>query len=157
MLRRFSNLLNISPLDGRYKSMIGKLPELMSEYGLIKNRIKVEVSWFIHISKMNLIKNSQGTSLDLKTEDISKLESLWKNFDIKGAEWVKTKEKETNHDLKAVEYYIKSYSHLKDFSEYFHILCTSEDINNLAYSIMFQDSLKEIIIPALSSLLENLR
>ncbi|OMJ94552.1 hypothetical protein SteCoe_2192 [Stentor coeruleus] len=159
MLRRFSSLLSISPLDGRYKSQLSGLNEILSEAGLIKNRIRVEVSWFLHLAKSGIIRDSQGKEIFLTPDDISKLENLWKNFTISAAEWVKDKEKVTNHDLKAVEYYIKSHSHLKQHSEYFHILCTSEDINNLAYSLMFQQSVKDILLPTLNTLyvkLENL-
>jgi adenylosuccinate lyase len=156
MIRKFSALLSIGPLDGRYKSMLDKLPETMSESGLIRNRIRVEVSWFVHLAKLGVIKNSDGKSLNLTPEDTLRLEGLWKNFTLEAAEWVKAKEKETNHDLKAVEYYIKSHSHLKDYSEYFHILCTSEDINNLAYSLMFQEATKDVLLPVLEKLQQKL-
>jgi adenylosuccinate lyase len=95
--------------------------------------------------------------LALASSDIAQLENLYKNFDLKSAEWVKTKEKETNHDLKAVEYYIKTHTHLKQYTEYFHILCTSEDINNLAYSLMFSQSLSSVLIPVLESLLSKMK
>lgn len=156
MLRKFSSLLNISPLDGRYRTMLDKLPELLSESGLIKNRIRVEVSWFLHLARLGIIKDSNGKGLCLSESNVSELDSLWKKFDLEAAEWVKNKEKETNHDLKAVEYYIKAHSSLKQYSEYFHILCTSEDINNLAYSLMFQESIREVVLPTLDKLYEKL-
>lgn len=156
MLRKFSNLLSISPIDGRYQSQLSDLQHLLSESGLIQHRVQVEVSWFIHLASYNLIKSSSNIPLNLSPSDTQQLESLYKNFSLSSAEWVKNKEKETNHDLKAVEYYIKSHTHLKPYAEYFHILCTSEDINNLAYSLMFQKSIKQVILPALHTLQKTL-
>ena len=156
MLRRFSSLLNISPLDGRYRSMLGKLPDLLSESGLIRHRVRIEVSWFLHLAKHGIIKTPEGEHLSLPPSKISQLESLWQDFSLEAAEWVKIRELETNHDLKAVEYYIMAHSPFKEYSEYFHILCTSEDINNLAYSLMFKECLNEVLLPCLCSLHKKL-
>lgn len=157
MLRRISSLLNISPLDGRYQGQLSDLQHLLSESGLIQHRIQVEVSWFLHLASHNIIKSTSNTPLHLSESDTHKLQSLYKNFTLEAAEWVKTKEKETNHDLKAVEYYIKAHTHLSPYTEYFHILCTSEDINNLAYSLMFQKSIKQAVLPAIQNLQRTLK
>lgn len=157
MFRRFSNLLCISPLDGRYASQLQDLNVFLSESGLIKHRVQVEVSWFLHLASVGLIKDSHFNKVNLQSSDVQQLENLHKDFSIKSAEWVKTKEKETNHDLKAVEYYIKSHNHLSHLNEYFHILCTSEDINNLAYSLMFSSALQQVVIPNIENIIKKLK
>ena len=76
MLRKFSSLLNISPLDGRYRSLLDKLPDFLSESGLIRNRIKVEVSWFLHLAKNGIIKDPEGKQILFNPDQMKGLESL---------------------------------------------------------------------------------
>lgn len=153
MLRSFSSSLErLSPLDGRYFKTISPLTSYLSESGLIKYRIKVEISWFLHLASKGVLTSAQGTPVSLSPSDISKLNSLWQNFSLSDAEWVKQKEQETNHDLKAVEYFIKHRTHLPELKEYIHVCCTSEDINNLSYSLMFTDAMKDVIVPSLKEL-----
>jgi len=153
MLRSFSSALErLSPLDGRYARTISPLTSYLSESGLIKYRIKVEISWFLHLASKGVLTTSQGVPVSLSPSDISKLNSLWQNFSLSDAEWVKQKEQETNHDLKAVEYFIKYRTHLPELKEYIHVCCTSEDINNLSYSLMFTDAMKDVIVPSLKEL-----
>jgi adenylosuccinate lyase len=153
MLRSFSSALErLSPLDGRYARTISPLTSYLSESGLIKYRIKVEISWFLHLASKGVLTTSQGIRVSLSPSDISKLNSLWQNFSLSDAEWVKQKEQETNHDLKAVEYFIKHRTHLPELKEYIHVCCTSEDINNLSYSLMFTDAMKDVIVPSLKEL-----
>ena len=157
MIRRFSQLLSISPLDGRYSSKVSELSKYFSESALIKYRVKVEVCWLIHLAQNNILKDNSGKVLGLAPSDETKLNSLWKDFGVEGATWVKTKEKEVNHDLKAVEYFLKEHTHLQELKEYFHVCCTSEDINNLSYSLMVHEAVQQAVIPALESLVNNLQ
>lgn len=153
MLRSFSNALErLSPLDGRYTKVISPLTPYLSESGLIKYRVKVEISWFLHLANQGILTDSSGAPVTLNSQDVSKLNSLWQNFTLSDAEWVKQKELETNHDLKAVEYFIKHRTHLPELKEYIHVCCTSEDINNLSYSLMFSDAMKDVMLPSLYDL-----
>jgi len=133
------DLLSISPIDGRYFEICHGMAELFSEYALIKNRVLVEVKWLIFLSDLKEIKNFPK----LSSSSRSFLLKLHSSFSIKDAEKIKKLEVTTKHDVKAVEYFIKdkikSHSTLKKYGEYVHICCTSEDINNLAYSVMIQE------------------
>ena len=124
-----NSLLAISPIDGRYRSKVEKLADFFSEFALIKYRIKVEVEYFIELSK---IIPEIGELSDLQ---IIELRKLYENFTIENAERVKEIEKTTNHDVKAVEYFIKeniTNEELKHKSEFIHFGLTSQDINNTA-------------------------
>jgi len=151
-----SELLAISPLDGRYKEKIKELDEYFSEYALIKYRVMIEIEWLIHLSKEPKIKEVRKISKN----EASILISLYKNFSPKDAQLVKNIEKKTNHDVKAVEYFIKKKlkgSSLKDISEFTHFACTSEDINNLSYGLMIKESLNNIIIPTLNKICDEIK
>lgn len=115
----------------------------------MKYRARVEIAWFIHLSKHGLIYDSTGSAVHLTPSDTLELNRLWEEFTLTDGEWVKAKERETNHDLKAVEYYLKSKipERLKPLSEFFHVCCTSEDINNLSYALMMTDSVEQVVVP----------
>ena len=134
------SLFSISPLDGRYVNAVSALREITSEYGLIKYRYIIEIKWFIHLSKNSQIK--ELPKLDIK--DYLYLNDLINNFDIKDAKRVKTIEKKTNHDVKAIEYFIrekfKKHNKLSNYQEFIHFACTSEDINNLSYALMIKEA-----------------
>src|SRR3989338_6216513 len=124
----------LSPLDGRYQSKVSELAPYFSEFALIKYRLMVELAYFMALSA------EKGTQElpPFSDKEIALLEGLIKNFNEKEAEVVKDLEKTTNHDVKAVEYYIKQKlekTGLKKHSEFVHFACTSEDINNLAYGL----------------------
>lgn len=151
MWRCFSSALRaLSPLDGRYATATAPLREFYSESALMKYRARVEIAWFIHLSKHGLIYDRAGSAVRLTPSDTADLNSLWQSFQESDGVWVKDKERETNHDLKAVEYYLKSKmpERLKPLSEFFHVCCTSEDINNLSYALMMSDSVKEVVVPS---------
>ena len=137
---KIDTLKALSPLDGRYSHANIHLRDILSEYGLIKYRIKVEIEWFIHLSKQKSI--PELPSLTIK--DSSYLYDLIDNFSVNDALEIKKIEKKTNHDVKAVEYYLKDKfsksTKLTKYLEFIHFACTSEDINNLAYSLMIRDS-----------------
>ena len=134
------NLLSISPLDGRYIDSVKELRTITSEFGLIKYRVTVEIKWFIHLS--NIAKIKELSKLNIKEHKY--LADLVDNFDINDARRIKTIEKQTNHDVKAVEYFLKEkfkkIKKLDKYSEFIHFACTSEDINNLSYALMIKDA-----------------
>ena len=137
---KIEKLLSISPLDGRYSDSVADLRGIASEYGLIRYRVIVEIKWFIHLSKNSKIK--ELPSLDIK--DTLYLNDLIDNFNIKDAKKIKSIESRTNHDVKAVEYFLKEKfklnKNLAPYTEFIHFACTSEDINNLAYALMIKDA-----------------
>ena len=137
---KIEKLLSISPLDGRYSDSVADLRSITSEYGLIRYRVIVEIKWFIHLSKNPKIR--ELPSLNIK--DTRYLNDLIDNFSIKDAKRVKSIESRTNHDVKAVEYFLKEKfklnKNLAPYTEFIHFACTSEDINNLAYALMIKDA-----------------
>ena len=136
------HLFSVSPLDGRYNQAIEEFREVTSEYGLIKYRVIVEIKWFIHLSKISKIKELPK----LNIKDTNYLIDLIDNFTLKDAKIIKTIESKTNHDVKAVEYFLKEKfkksKKLNKYAEFIHFACTSEDINNLSYALMIKDASK---------------
>ncbi|VAX37895.1 Adenylosuccinate lyase @ SAICAR lyase [hydrothermal vent metagenome] len=122
----------LTVLDGRYKKLTENLWEIFSEYGLMHHRIFVETKWLVFLAKeLNLF--------SLNDEQVEKIKSIVEDFNVKQADQVKEIERTTNHDVKAVEYYIKQQLEakgLQDVKEWVHFACTSEDINNTAYAVM---------------------
>jgi adenylosuccinate lyase len=147
----------LSPLDGRYASKLKALQPYFSEYGLIRYRLRVELAWFKALSMESALAEiptfSAGT--------IQALDAIANDFNEADAEAVKAIEAETNHDVKALEYWIKrKLSTLPDAlaaSEFIHFACTSEDINNLSYALMLRDARDEVMLPALQAIIARLR
>jgi adenylosuccinate lyase len=151
-----SPLTNISPVDGRYASKTENLKNIASEYGLIKYRVIVEIAWLKHLAERPDI-----AELPFLSEDASTfLDQIVVNFSPKDADRVKEIESTTNHDVKAVEYFLKEkisdQTELAEASEFIHFACTSEDINNLAYGLMLSDIRDEVLTPSLMKILENI-
>ena len=142
---KITELSAISPIDGRYSQLVESLQEIFSEYALIKYRIFVEIEWFIHLTKQRHIKELPH----LTKQSITYLSNIEKNFNLTEARKVKNIEKKTNHDVKAVEYYLRDQftksKQLKGLSEFIHFGCTSEDINNISYALMVKDASKLLI------------
>ncbi|PCJ61821.1 MAG: adenylosuccinate lyase [Planctomycetota bacterium] len=139
-----SSILSISPLDGRYQSKTQELSESFSEYGLIKARIQVEIEWLIALC--DEIKIPEARSLSDEERVI--LQKILDDFSPVEAIKVKDIEKVTNHDVKAVEYYLKEKlvgTSLQDVSELIHFACTSEDINNLSHALMLKNGLETLV------------
>ncbi len=134
-----NSLLAISPLDGRYKSKCEDLALYFSEFALMRYRVLVEVKWLQKLSEHDQIDELQVIS----DRGLEYLEELIENFSIEDAQRIKEIEATTNHDVKAVEYFIKEKfednAELSDQLEFVHFACTSEDINNLAYALMLRD------------------
>jgi len=146
-------LESLSPLDGRYANKVEELAPFFSEYALIKYRLIVEISWL-------LILSGEGDIPELppfKEKELKILEGIISKFDEKEAKKVKDIEKTTNHDVKAVEYYIKQKikgTSLAKHEEFIHFACTSEDINNLAYALMIQGAGNNVFLPAAKELIK---
>lgn len=139
-----SSLTAVSPIDGRYGGKTSDLREIFSEYGLIKRRVEVEIRW------LQKLANHDGVpEVVFDAEASNRLNSVLDDFTLADADRVKKIESTTNHDVKAVEYFIKekvdNNSQLAAAKEFIHFACTSEDINNLAHAIMLRDGRVQLI------------
>ena len=143
----------LTPLDGRYASKVANLREYFSEYGLIKYRSLVEVRWLQALASEEKIAEVPNFS---ETSDIA-LNTVIENFSVADAQKVKDIEATTNHDVKAVEYFLKqatdSIDEVKQVSEFFHFACTSEDINNLSYALMLNDARRDVLLPTFKKII----
>lgn len=151
---KLSPLTAISSIDGRYASKTSPLRAYFSEFALIRYRVKVEIEYFIALCELPL---PQLESVDKnKFSDIREIE---RNFDEKDAQVIKNIEKTTNHDVKAVEYFLKDRFQslgLEHVSEFIHFGLTSQDINNTAIPMMYRDGIQEILLPALDQVIKRL-
>ena len=152
----FSTISALSPLDGRYANKLAKLRPLMSEQGYMHRRVQVEVAWFIALSDAGFAE-FKPFSPGARTY----LLGLVKGFSAADAEAIKEIEKTTNHDVKAVEYWIKSKfearPELKAVAEFVHFACTSEDINNTSHALQIKGARDQVILPGLDQLIDKLR
>ncbi|WOB28057.1 MULTISPECIES: adenylosuccinate lyase [Xanthomonas] len=152
-----SALLALSPLDGRYASKVDALRPIFSEYGLIRARVKVEIEWLLALAAEPGIAELAPFSAAAS----QRLRALADDFSVTHAARVKEIERTTNHDVKAVEYFIKE--QLKDDAElgpaleFVHFACTSEDINNLSYGLMLEQARRDVLLPTLDGLAATLR
>lgn len=151
-----SPLLAISPLDGRYSSKCDDLSPFFSEYGLMRYRVLVEVKWL-----QCLAAHPGITELTpLSATATMRLDALHEKFSLADAERIKAIEATTNHDVKAVEYFIKEqlgdHAELASHLEFVHFACTSEDINNLAYGLMLKQGRDEVMLPLMQALTDRL-
>ena len=150
----FNELNAISPIDGRYHSKVKELSKYFSESALIKYRVRIEVEYFISLAKIPL-EPLEGISED----HFMKLRKLYVEFSNEDAERVKEIEATTNHDVKAVEYFIKEKmqsSDLKDKLEYIHFGLTSQDINNTAIPLSLRDAIEEVFLIELNEVISEL-
>lgn len=144
---KLDSLYALSPIDGRYRDEVAHLAPFLSEAALMRYRIYVEVEYLIALR-------------GLKPAEQTAVRRLWQNFSNRQAEQIKRIEAQTKHDVKAVEYFIKrqlSRTPFKAHLEFVHFGLTSEDINNLAYSLMLRDALRQVYLPALSQLIKLLK
>ena len=152
-----STLTALSPLDGRYASKTEALRNLFSEYGLMRQRVTVELGWFSVLADDDGIPEVPP----LSDEDTDYLVDLIRDFAVQDAERIKEIEATTNHDMKAVEYFLKekfaSHPALAQVSEFLHFGCTSEDINNLAYALMLKHGRESVLLPMMERMVERLR
>ncbi|MGH8750166.1 MAG: lyase family protein, partial [Burkholderiales bacterium] len=144
-----SPLNAISPLDGRYHNKTAALRDHFSEYALIKYRVRVEIEWLKALSREPAIREIPPFS----KPTLKQLDDVAARFSENDAARVKAIEARTNHDLKAVEYWLKeklaANKQVARVAEFIHFACTSEDITNLAYALMAQSSREQVMRPAL--------
>ncbi len=149
-------LTALSPLDGRYRRSGAKLAPYFSEFGLIRYRVRVEIEWLKALAAEAAISEVPAFS----PATLAELDALAANFGLAEAEAVKAHEKVTNHDVKAVEYFLKDRlvgnPEVTRVAEFIHFACTSEDINNLAHALMLQDARREVLLPALDQVTAKL-
>src|SRR5690554_1888240 len=150
-----TSLNALSPVDGRYGSRTDKLRTIFSEFGLIKYRVTVEVRWLQQLAAHPSISEVKAFS----DEAQQFLNAIVDNFSEADAQQIKTIERTTNHDVKAVEYFlkdrIKANAELNAVSEFIHFACTSEDINNLSHALMLSEG-REAIKADIQALIERL-
>ncbi|WP_324756848.1 adenylosuccinate lyase [Sphingobacterium thalpophilum] len=150
-----SSLTAVTPIDGRYYNNTNELAAFFSEFALIKYRVRVEVEYFIALSESGI---PQLQHFDKTLNE--KLRDIYRNFSEEDAIWIKNTEKVTNHDVKAVEYFLKDQFEkldLQDYLEFIHFGLTSQDINNTAIPLSWKEAIKESYMPAIDELLQELK
>jgi len=149
-----SALTAISPVDGRYGNKVADLRPIFSEYGLIRHRVLVEVRWLQMLSAHDDILEVPRLSSSAKRL----LDDIVENFSEQDAQRVKNIESTTNHDVKAVEYFLKERiagnDELEKVSEFIHFACTSEDINNLSYALMLREARTQVLLPMMDEVID---
>lgn len=149
-----TSLTALSPIDGRYQDKATALRPIFSEFGLLKYRVTVEVRWLQKLASHPQISEVP----QLSAEATAYLDQIVANFSLADAERIKTIERTTNHDVKAVEYFLKeqceSVAELAKISEFIHFACTSEDINNLSHALMLKTAREEVLLPQWQTLIE---
>ncbi|OPX54127.1 adenylosuccinate lyase [Oceanospirillum multiglobuliferum] len=154
---QLSSLTAISPVDGRYGSKTADLRPWVSEFGLIRARVEVEIRWLQRLAQHEQIAEVPA----LSAEGNQLLNDLVANFSEADAQRIKEIERTTNHDVKAVEYFIKerieTNDELKAITEFVHFACTSEDINNLSHALMLKGALDNVMLPVMQEVIEAIR
>jgi len=152
-----STLTAVSPVDGRYAGKVAELRRIFSEFGLIRYRVEVEVRWLQKLAAHSGIPEVPALSEDANAI----LERLVREFDAAAGERIREIERTTNHDVKAVEYFIKEriedHAELGAISEFVHFACTSEDINNLAHGMMLRDARDYCLLPQMDEVIASIR
>jgi len=148
-----SKLMAISPLDGRYGNKTAALSPIFSEYGLMRHRVQVEVRWLQWLAQEPNIPEVPAFTFQANAA----LDAIITGFNLADATRIKAIEHTTNHDVKAVEYFLKEkvsgQPELADASEFLHFACTSEDINNLAYALMLLEARERVLLPLMDNLI----
>ncbi|MCO6413708.1 MAG: adenylosuccinate lyase [Thiogranum sp.] len=151
-----TSLTAVSPVDGRYGRKTESLRPIFSEFGLIKHRVLVEVRWLQALAAHPDIKEVPA----LGEHATNVLNAIADNFSEEDAQRVKNIERTTNHDVKAVEYFLKEKItgnvELESVSEFFHFACTSEDINNLAYALMLREARGQVLLPLIDEVIQSI-
>ncbi|MBM3186926.1 MAG: adenylosuccinate lyase [Bacteroidetes bacterium] len=150
-----NSLTAISPVDGRYNNKTKELRKFFSEFGLIKYRVLIEIQYFIDLTKLQI----KGLE-DFPENRYDELRSIYENFNETDALWIKETEKVTNHDVKAVEYFLKEKMiqlELNEYVEFIHFGLTSQDINNTSVPMSLKDGLNNVYHPLLEQLIKQLK
>lgn len=149
-------LMALSPLDGRYRDKVTALTPYFSEFGLIRYRARIEIEWL----KALAADKALADIAPLSQSTVAQLDTLVERFSIEDGEAVKTIESRTNHDVKAIEYWLREKlsgnSEVGAITRFIHFACTSEDINNLCHACMLKDSRAQVMLPAMDALIERL-
>jgi len=149
-----TSLSAVSPIDGRYAEKTVQLRQIFSEYGLMRFRVLAEIRWLQALASDQGIPEVKPLSASAR----EKLEKIAENFDIQEAQRIKAIEDTTNHDVKAVEYYLKekigSHAELAVVKEFIHFACTSEDVNNLAHALMLKEARELVLLPQIDKLIK---
>ncbi|CFQ58940.1 adenylosuccinate lyase [Yersinia frederiksenii] len=152
-----SSLTAVSPIDGRYGDKVSALRPIFSEFGLLKFRVQVEVRWLQKLAACAEIKEVPAFDANANAY----LDKIVQEFNEQDAQRIKTIERTTNHDVKAVEYFLKekveSVPALHAVSEFIHFACTSEDINNLSHALMLQTARQEVVLPMWRQIIDSIK
>lgn len=146
----------INPIDGRYFQETSEIRAVFSEFGLMKNRLKVELAWFKTLASQAQIEQVKPLSM----QELAFLEGLIDNFSENDFDRIQEIEKVTRHDVKAIEYFLKEkmeqspFENLKNEKEFVHFSCTSDDINNVAYALMLKDMRDKVILPYMDAVID---
>ncbi len=148
-----TSLTSLSPLDGRYGAKVSALRAHLSEYGLLRARVQVEVAWFIALSDLGFERFAP-----MSEQARGLLHGLVADFSVADAQAIKDIEKRTNHDVKAVEYWLKArvdtMPELARSSEFIHFACTSEDVNNTSHALMLRGAREQVLLPGLDKVID---
>jgi adenylosuccinate lyase len=154
---QLDTLTALSPLDGRYASKLDSLRRHFSEYGLIRNRVRVEIAWLAALAAEPAIAECPSFS----AATLAGLQALADGFSVEDADQVKAIEARTNHDVKALEYWLKDklagHPEALRVAEFIHFACTSEDINNVAHALMLKDAVNDSLLPGYDAVIARLR
>ncbi len=157
MTMELSPLTAVSPVDGRYASKTAELRPIFSEFGLIRHRLLVEVRWLQALARHPQIPEVP----ELSGHALNLLEGIVENFQLEDAQRIKNIERTTNHDVKAIEYFLKERiagnRELEAVSEFVHFACTSEDINNLAHGLMVREGRGQVLLPQMDEVIDAVR
>ena len=151
----FDPLTAIGPLDGRYRAIGELLSPYASEWALMRYRVRVEIAWFLYLNRYANLPSFPP----LNETTLDQCENVWKDFSITDGHTIREIESRTNHDVKAVELFLRdkfTKLELSDHLEWIHFACTSEDINNLAYALIVRDVLDEVLTPRIAGLVQDL-
>ena len=150
-------LTALSPLDGRYAGKVAALRPIFSEFGLMHRRVQVEIEWLLTLAAEPTIAELPAFA----TAQVATLKAIAADFSVEDGKRIKAIEATTNHDVKAVEYFIKerigSDATLAQAKEFVHFACTSEDINNLSYALMLRDARAQVLLPMFDAVIARLR
>jgi adenylosuccinate lyase len=147
------SITSVSPIDGRYESITAELSPYFSEFALIRNRVRVEIEYFIALSRNSVF------GINISSDDVDFLLNLVKNFSEQDAIAIKEIEKITNHDVKAVEYWIKDKikgTEIEKYAEFVHFALTSEDVNNISFTLCYKNGVANVVLPYLHKVLDRL-
>jgi adenylosuccinate lyase len=154
---KLDQLTAISPLDGRYRARLERLAEYVSEFGLQRYRVRVELRWFVHLANEPNVPELPPLTSNAR----STIDAIDAHFGAADGERIKAIERTTNHDVKAVEYFVKErLSRCPDLAphiEFVHFACTSEDINNIAHALTLKDVREQLLLPQMDQLIASLR